>query len=299
MSARNCFALLLSLGFILSATANDSVWVVDAAPLAASVQAALHEGVADTRPIGSSFKSPVEAVDWISEMSERLKKKIPDLQYRIDFLRTVHYEATRAGLNPELVLSLIDVESNFRKYYVSPSGARGYMQVMPYWIELIGRPEDSLFDLRTNLRYGCTMLRHYLDIEKGDLFRALGHYKGHVGDDAFPNLVRSAWQSRWAYEKQKTTTVTQSEVVFVKYRGPVSLATFSCETISRSSLVDRICFDAKQEYAVVSLKGTYYHYCEIPARIIASWKNSDSMGRYYNSYIKGSYDCRTNRIPEY
>ena len=170
-------------------------------PLSASVQAALHKAVSDSRPPASSFKNPLEATDWLSEMSRRLEKRIPNRDYRIDLLRSVHYEATRAGLDPQLVLGLLQVESGFRKYAVSSAGARGYMQVMPFWVKLIGRPDDSLFDLRTNLRYGCTILRHYLDIEKGDLYRALGRYNGSLGQPEYPNMVRAAWQNQWSYEK--------------------------------------------------------------------------------------------------
>ena len=170
-------------------------------PLSASVQAALHKAVSDSRPAVSSFKSPLEAADWLAEMSRRLEKRIPNRDYRIDLLRSVHYEATRAGLDPQLVLGLIQVESGFRKYAVSSAGARGYMQVMPFWAKLIGSPDDSLFDLRKNLRYGCTILRHYLDIEKGDLYRALGRYNGSLGQPQYPNMVRAAWQSQWSYEK--------------------------------------------------------------------------------------------------
>ncbi|HEX6735509.1 MAG TPA: lytic transglycosylase domain-containing protein [Azonexus sp.] len=170
-------------------------------PLSASVRAALHKAVSDSRPAVSSFKTPLDAADWLGEMSRRLERRIPNREYRIDLLRSVHYEATRAGLDPQLVLGLVQVESGFRKYAVSSAGARGYMQVMPFWIKVIGRPEDSLFDLRTNLRYGCTILRHYLDIEKGDLFRALGRYNGSLGKPEYPNLVRAAWQNHWGYDK--------------------------------------------------------------------------------------------------
>jgi soluble lytic murein transglycosylase-like protein len=111
----------------------------------------------------------------------------------------VHYEAKRAGLDPQLVLGLIQVESNFRKYAVSHAGARGYMQVMPFWVKLIGNPENNLFHLRINLRYGCVILRHYLDIEKGDIFRALGRYNGSLGKPEYPNTVVRAWQRNWQY----------------------------------------------------------------------------------------------------
>jgi soluble lytic murein transglycosylase-like protein len=170
-------------------------------PLSASVQAALHKAVSDSRPPVSSFKTSLDAADWLSEMSRRLERRIPNTEYRIDLLRSIHYEATRAGLDPQLVLGLMQVESGFRKYAVSSAGARGYMQVMPFWVKLIGRPEDSLFDLRTNLRYGCTILRHYLDIEKGDLYRALGRYNGSLGRPEYPNMVLAAWQKQWNYEK--------------------------------------------------------------------------------------------------
>ncbi len=170
-------------------------------PLSASVQAALHKAVSDARPPSSSFSNPMDAVEWLAEMSPRLEKRIPNQEYRLDLLRSVHYEATRAGLDPQLVLGLMQVESGFRKYAVSSAGARGYMQVMPFWIKLIGRPDDNLFDLRTSLRYGCTILRHYLDIEKGDLFRALGRYNGSLGRPEYPNMVRAAWQNQWAYQK--------------------------------------------------------------------------------------------------
>jgi soluble lytic murein transglycosylase-like protein len=169
-------------------------------PLSASVQAALHKAVSDSRPSVSSFKNPMEAADWLGEMSRRLEKRIPNREYRIDLLRSVHYEATRAGLDPQLVLGLMQVESGFRKYAVSSAGARGYMQVMPFWVKTIGRPDDSLFDLRTSLRYGCTILRHYLDIEKGDLYRALGRYNGSLGKPEYPNMVRAAWQNQWSYD---------------------------------------------------------------------------------------------------
>lgn len=168
-------------------------------PLSASVRAALSSNIADHRPPTSSFKNSAEAVAWLSAMSARLSRRIADQHYRLELLRAIHYEATRAGLDPQLVLGLIQVESAFRKYAVSSAGARGYMQVMPFWVKLIGEPTDNLFHMRTNLRYGCTILRHYLDIEKGDLFRALGRYNGSLGRAEYPNLVLNAWK-QWYYE---------------------------------------------------------------------------------------------------
>jgi len=170
-------------------------------PLSASVQAALSRTVSDRAPPTSSFQDSLAAVDWLSEMSRRLEKRIPDREGRIEFLRSVHYEATRAGLDPQLVLGLIQVESGFKKYAVSTAGARGFMQVMPFWIKLVGRSDDNLFHLRTNLRYGCTILRHYLDIERGDLYRALGRYNGSLGQPQYPNMVRAAWDRHWAYAR--------------------------------------------------------------------------------------------------
>ena len=172
-------------------------------PLSASVQAALSRSVSDRAPPRSSFRDSLDAVDWLGEMSRRLEKRIPDRESRLDFLRSVHYEATRAGLDPQLVLGLIQVESGFKKYAVSVAGARGFMQVMPFWVKLVGASDDNLFHLRTNLRYGCTILRHYLDIERGDLYRALGRYNGSLGQPEYPNMVRTAWQNNWSYSRSK------------------------------------------------------------------------------------------------
>lgn len=165
-------------------------------PLSASVKAQLSKTVADSAVEAAFADSPVVQA-WLSLMSQRLVRFIPDAEYRSDFLETVHYEATRAGLDPELVLGLIEVESGFRKYAVSSVAARGYMQVMPFWVDLIGSREQNLFHLRTNLRYGCTILRHYLDIEHGDLFRALGRYNGSLGQAQYPNAVYAAWRKHW------------------------------------------------------------------------------------------------------
>lgn len=168
-------------------------------PLAASVQAALHAAVSDRAAPEPKFASIEEKLDWLTEMSRRLERRMPDRQARLDFLKAVRYEAQRAGLDPQLVLGLIEVESGFRKHAVSSAGARGYMQVMPFWVRLIGNPDNNLFHLRTNLRYGCTILRHYLDIEKGDLFRALGRYNGSLGRPEYPNMVRAAWERKWSW----------------------------------------------------------------------------------------------------
>jgi len=172
-------------------------------PLAASVQAALSKAVSDRAPKASAFDSKLDEVNWLSAMSRRLKKRMRDYRSRIDFLRSVHYEASRAGLDPQLVLGLIQVESGFKKYAVSRSGARGYMQVMPFWVKLIGAKGDNLFDMRKNIRYGCTILRHYLDIENGDLYRALGRYNGSLGKPEYPRAVEAAWKRQWRYDAKR------------------------------------------------------------------------------------------------
>jgi len=176
--------------------------------LSASVRSMMQRAVTDQATPKLAFSSQQEAQLWLDEMSLRLAEKIPDAEYRFDFLSTVHYEATRAGLDPHLVLGLIEVESGFRKYAVSKAGARGYMQVMPFWTKYIGVQDHNLFHLRTNLRFGCTILRHYLDIEKGNLYRALGRYNGSLGKSKYPNLVKAAWQKHWAKPKHSAKRST-------------------------------------------------------------------------------------------
>ena len=190
-----CIAGLL---FASGAFAGAQVYT----PLSASVRAVLHRSISDQAAPKQAFTTQHEADYWMKEMSRRLQKRLPDTEYRSDFLKTVHYEATRAGLEPELVLGLIEVESNFNKYAVSSAGARGFMQVMPFWTREIGTAEHNLFHLRINLRYGCTILRHYLDIENGDLFRALGRYNGSLGKSKYPNLVRAAWSKNWSLPRR-------------------------------------------------------------------------------------------------
>ncbi|MGH8801375.1 MAG: lytic transglycosylase domain-containing protein, partial [Casimicrobiaceae bacterium] len=159
--------------------------------LSASVVMGLQHAIADF-PAPADYARRAEVRDWITAIAPRIAKQIPDAGMRGDFLATVHYEATRAGLSPRLVLGVIHHESFFRKYAISSAGARGYMQVMPFWLKQIGSPDQDLFQLRTNLRYGCTILRYYLDAEKGDLFRALGRYNGSLGQADYPNAVVTA-----------------------------------------------------------------------------------------------------------
>ena len=170
--------------------------------LADSVRLALARSIGDTSPPRPQFSQLNERLrydQWLAEMSERLKRRLPDHQVRTEFLRTAWYEAKRAGLDPALVLGLVEVESAFRKYAVSPVGAHGYMQVMPFWTRVIGDGErNKLFNLQTNLRYGCAILRLYIDMERGDLFLALGRYNGSRGRPEYPNAVLGALK-KWEY----------------------------------------------------------------------------------------------------
>jgi len=169
-------------------------------PLADSMRTRLTGLVADKAVPSMAFRSTSDAQRWLGEMDSRLARRIPDRKQRLELLRTVHYEATRVGLDPQLVLGVIEVESGFRKYAVSRAGARGYMQVMPFWVKLIGQPNHNLFHLRTNLAYGCAILRLYLDLEKGDYYRALGRYNGSLGQPEYPKAVLAAWRGRWKYD---------------------------------------------------------------------------------------------------
>ncbi len=196
-------SLLLSFAAAgLCLTVNAQAGAQKEEALSASVRSMMQRAVSDQAAPKLAFSSQQEAQLWLDEMSQRLAKRMPDAAYRFDFLSTVHYEATRAGLDPHLVLGLIEVESGFRKYAISKSGARGYMQVMPFWTKSIGAGEQNLFHLRTNLRYGCTILRYYLDVEKGDLYRALGRYNGSLGKPEYPNLVKAAWHNHWTKPQQ-------------------------------------------------------------------------------------------------
>ncbi|GAB3243044.1 lytic transglycosylase domain-containing protein [Chitinimonas naiadis] len=165
--------------------------------LSLSVATAMQRSINDSTSPRLVFADPGEGQAWLQEMSARMKKKIPDDFMREKLLTAIHYEATRAGLDPQMVLGLIQVESGFRKYAISSVGARGLMQVMPFWQRSIGSSEHNLFDMYTNLRFGCTILRHYLDIEKGDLYRALGRYNGSLGQPEYPNMVLGAWKAQW------------------------------------------------------------------------------------------------------
>lgn len=169
-------------------------------PLVDSVRTALSSAVSNTAPPVPEFadtESRLQYLRWLGGLSERLKRQKPDWLVRKEFLQTIWYESRRAGLAPSLVLGLVQVESNFRKFAVSSVGARGYMQVMPFWTRVLGDGDPGkLFHMQTNLRFGCVILRHYLDREHGDLFLALGRYNGSRGKAPYPNAVLGA-KKKW------------------------------------------------------------------------------------------------------
>ena len=164
-------------------------------PLSAAIQATLAKAVTDRE---RTLPDDHEARAWMRAMYDRVHRRVRDERIARDLLEMVRYEALRAGLDPRLVLAVIDVESGFRKYAVSSAGARGYMQVMPFWVREIGMPGQNLFHPRTNLRYGCVILRHYLRIEDGNLHNALGRYNGSLGRPEYPERVLRALRERWS-----------------------------------------------------------------------------------------------------
>ena len=170
--------------------------------MADAVRVALARAIADSRPPQLSFARDTDKASWQSwfdAMSRRLHSRMPDALLRTEFLQTVWYESRRAGLDPAMVLGLIQVESGFRKYAISKAGARGYMQVMPFWTRVVGDGQPSrLFHMQSNLRYGCAILRMYIDMERGNLYLALGRYNGSRGKPDYPNAVRAAWK-RWEH----------------------------------------------------------------------------------------------------
>lgn len=204
LSRRHCLGGAMTAGALtmlsLPRTAQAGAQIEE--PLIDSVRTALSSAIHNKAPPVPQFantEARLTYLRWLGEMSERLKKKIADAPSRIEFLQTVWYEAKRSGLDVSLVLGLIQVESNFRKFAVSSAGARGYMQVMPFWTRVIGDSDPAkLFHMQTNLRFGCVILRHYLDRESGDLFLTLGRYNGSRGKAPYPNAVFSN-QRLWAW----------------------------------------------------------------------------------------------------
>nr|WP_314621724.1 lytic transglycosylase domain-containing protein [uncultured Noviherbaspirillum sp.] len=194
-------AIALSVGLAPAARAGNQ----KEEALADSVRLALSRAITDSAPPKvriDDIDQRIAYLHWLGEMSARLAKRLPDRQVRMEFLETLWYEARRAGLAPDLVLGLVQVESAFRKYAVSSVGARGYMQVMPFWTRAIGDGDaGKLFHMQTNLRYGCSILRLYIDMERGDLFLALGRYNGSRGKPEYPNAVLGAWK-RWEFSRE-------------------------------------------------------------------------------------------------
>jgi soluble lytic murein transglycosylase-like protein len=172
-------------------------------PLADSVRSVLSAAIAEgapPRPAFADIDRRLAYLRWLGRASDKLKRRKADARSRLEFLETVWYESRRKGLEPALVLGLIQVESGFRKYAISRVGARGYMQIMPFWARLIGDGDVAkLFHMQTNLRFGCVILRHYLDIERGDLFLALGRYNGSRGRAEYPTAV-FANRRQWVFE---------------------------------------------------------------------------------------------------
>ena len=144
-----------------------------------------------------SFKDQFDAEVWLIDMSSRLKKLLPENSERLTLLKHVHHEARRNKLHPELVLAVIHIESRFDRFAISRSGAQGLMQVMPFWLKEIGHPDDNLIDLKTNLRMGCTILKYYLDKEKGDLVKALARYNGSTGRRVYSDKVLDILRTQW------------------------------------------------------------------------------------------------------
>jgi soluble lytic murein transglycosylase-like protein len=207
--ARRLAALLLAAALLAPGGAQAGAQQYE--ELSAAVRSALSAAIADRRAPEPLWESLEYRIAWLTAMSARLPRRhLPTYAERRDFLYTVRYEAQRAGLEPELVLGLIQVESGFRRHAISSAGARGYMQVMPFWTDVIGDGNAAaLFDMVTNIRYGCVILRHYLDIEKGNLFMALGRYNGSRGRATYPNAVLAAWK-RWKFTPPSQPNPTAS-----------------------------------------------------------------------------------------
>ena len=201
-SRRKCLESLSALGILLLFSEQSQAGAQLEEPLIDSVRTALSSAVANQAPPVPEFRNTetrLAYLRWLGAMSDRLSKKKPEWQIRKEFLQTVWYESKRAGLDVALVLGLIQVESNFRKFAVSRVGARGYMQVMPFWTRVIGDSDvGKLFHMQTNMRFGCVILRHYLDREKGDLFMGLGRYNGSRGKAPYPDAVLGA-RKQWEF----------------------------------------------------------------------------------------------------
>ena len=186
------FLRVISIGILLVAWLSAGSAMAEDGP-DPELREVLRSAASDT----TSFEDRFHAEVWLTDMSRRLERQVKDPEERIKILKLVHFEAKRVDLAPELVLAVIETESNFDRYAVSVAGALGLMQIMPFWLDEIGRPEDNLLHIHTNLRYGCTILKFYLDKENGDLRRALGRYNGSLGRRKYPNKVIDKLTSKW------------------------------------------------------------------------------------------------------
>jgi soluble lytic murein transglycosylase-like protein len=189
MIDRITFPLLL---FIINLLAITQVNAVDQA-----VDPKLRQILTEAINSSDSFDDRFHAEVWMLDMSNRLQRYVPDERTRLSILKYTHREATRAKLQPELVLAVIEVESNFDPFAISKSGAQGMMQIMSFWLDEIGRPDDNLIDMKTNLRLGCTILKYYMDMEKNDLHKALARYNGSRGSKVYSNKVLNALRDHW------------------------------------------------------------------------------------------------------
>ena len=201
-----CAAFLA--GCVLAAAAHAGAQIEE--QLSDSVRTAMCKALNVSSELERLHGRQPEVLAWLNDMSPRLASRMPDARDRVALLTTIHYESVRAGLDPQLVLGLIQYESAFRKYAVSSAGARGYMQVMPFWLKQLGgctdqfAGTDPLFDTKANIRFGTVILRHYLDTESGDLFRALGRYNGSLGRSEYPFGVVTTTERYWTYVPRKT-----------------------------------------------------------------------------------------------
>jgi soluble lytic murein transglycosylase-like protein len=181
------FSIVILFSLLQGSTANASQ----------RVDAELREALVKAISQADSFSDRFEAEVWLMDMSRRLERRVDDEEERLELLKTVHYEAKRADLPPEMVLAVIQTESNFNRWAISVAGAQGLMQIMPFWLKEIGREGDSLFSVQTNLRFGCTILRHYLDKENGDWTKALARYNGSYGRAKYPRKVFANLRKNW------------------------------------------------------------------------------------------------------
>lgn len=187
------FVKIFSLPLLLTVTAHSSAEEFSPPVINDEMRQALRQAMYGP----NGFEDHIAAEVWLTDMSNRLKGTIPDADYRLELLKTIHAEAVRNDLKPELVLAVIQVESNFDRFAISPMGARGLMQIMPFWIKELGHPDDNLFIPQMNLRYGTTILKYYLDKEKGQISKALARYNGSIGKNTYPRLVFNALRKKW------------------------------------------------------------------------------------------------------